>query len=658
MPCTKLQVLAAVALLTLAAPVVGCPEQANTGLLAAAEPALWPLIRQPVEPPQTAKAQTEKPAPSAPFVPAGLVKIPAGPVVVGVDVKAASKRIQEEKNPDNRAAIGGEVGRHTVNLEEFWISPTLVTNEMYLEFVTATGARPPAMWAVVPKELKETTIVENQKKDPKFKWDEEYQGIWWAKNWEDPAFRWEVPPAAALEPVVFITYEEALSYCAWAGVRLPTEAELIRAGRGDAEQDYPFGKEFKRELVSHVATLPTGLAFKRTPVAMLANASPFGVYDLVGNVWELTSSPFMPYEGFPSTGFKVKVKETVTDDKGKQKQVEKEITIMPPWDPARRVIKGGCFAVDAQFCRLDVRVGFNPQYASQAVGFRVVSSGRPAVDASLLRARNLRSNLLGGKPEEELDGNGLLGLERRAAADMSALIARRAAPPPPMKDPELPAGYQALGASEIISLIPRRDPFAEGDHPEMTVVDRDVRKSRDFPVLGVYVTSFPLKAPALPAGTYLLAWMPSYKAEQILALGALLPEKEMPESVPELKEEDKPTFDLTGLVLNDEHEHLLFIDMDGKAVGAVELQEDLKLQADRAGVVPMTLNLEHDVLDYRMRLPGRAGKTYSLRFRLKPVDADGKSLVREDWWLPGEYVVQKAPPGARSIVVPPALQPK
>lgn len=584
----------------------------------------------------------------APFVPGGLVKIPGGSTIVGLELKAAIKRLQEERNPTNRAVMGGEVGQHTASVKDFWISPTLVTNEMYLEFVTATGARPPATWAVVPKELKDQTILENQKRNPAFKWDEDFQGQWWAKNWQDPQFAWQMQPAAALEPVVFITYEEALSYCAWAGVRLPTEEEYIRAGRGDGDQDFPFGKEFKREIVEHNTTLPAGLAFKRTPVAMFPNASQYGVYDLVGNVWEWTSSRYMPYQEFPTAGFKIKVKESVTDERGKTKVVEKEETVMPGWDPSRRVIKGGSFAVDPNFCRLDVRMGFDPSYASQMVGFRVVSTGRPAVDASLLRARHLRSNLLGGKPEDELDGERVLGLERRSMGDLAAVSAKRAVPALPMKAPDLPESYQIFGPSEIITLIPRRDPFAGDEHPETQTIDQNTRKTREFPTLGVFVTSYPLQEPAIPAGTYILAWMPSYKADALLAMGALLPEKEMPEELPELKEEDKAAFDVTGLVINDEHEHLLFVDNEGKVIGALPLMEDLKHQQDRAAAQTLTLNLENDLLDYRMRLPGRTGKSYSLRFRLKVVDAAGKSLVRADWWQ-GDYEVHKAPPGSRSI---------
>jgi hypothetical protein len=62
------------------------------------------------------------------------------------------------------------------------------------------------------------------------------------------------------------------------------------------------------------------------------------------------------------------------------------------------------------------------------------------------------------------------------------------------------------------------------------------------------------------------------------------------------------------------------------------------------------------LLEYRLRFPGRTGKAYSLRFRIKPVDADGKTVVRENWWQ-GNFETHKAPPGSRSTVVPEVPKP-
>lgn len=619
------------------------------GLAAPEAPDFLPRARVVAAAPQQEPAAeaTARPA----WVPEGMVHIPAGTTIIGQEQKAAEARIREERNKDNRWIMGGEVGRHSVRVEDFWLAPTKVTNEMYLEFVKDSGARPPATWAVVPRELKERIITENKQKDPGFVWDETFQGRWWEMNWRDPAYTWAMPPERALEPVVFVTYDEAQAYCAWAGLRLPTEEELVRAGRGDGDLEYPFGKEFKREIVAHNTTLPSGLAFKRLPVAMLPNASPYGIYDLVGNVWEWTTSEYVAYEAFPRTGFKTKVKEQVTDDKGKTKTVEKEVLILPNWDASRRVIKGGCFTVDPNFCRLDVRVGFDPNFAAQVVGFRVASSGVPAADGAAMRARGLRTLLLGGKPEKELDAAQTLGLERRSLPDMSAIAARRAPPEKPVTMPQLPAAYRVFGRSEMIAVTPRRDPFAGDNHPETTSIDREARKSLQFPVLGVMTTDVALAEPWVPAGTYVLAWMPSFKLEEILEMGGHVAEDDMPKNPPARDEAKKPGFDLSQVILHPTHEHLLFVNADGVAVGAVKLVDDLKNQAEKVLKHQLTLDFEKDAFDYHLRVPGRSGKAYGVRFRVRAFDAAGASWVRRDHWT-GNYAEVRLPPGAK-VPLPP-----
>jgi formylglycine-generating enzyme required for sulfatase activity len=116
---------------------------------------------------------------------------------------------------------------------------------------------------------------------------------------DDPAGRvWHVgaryAPAASYEqfPVIAETWQGARAYCEWRGARLPTEAEWERAARGTAGRFYPWGDEppnslrarfgFRQNDYLPVGSYPDG-------------ATPEGVLDMAGNVWQWTSSLYLPY---------------------------------------------------------------------------------------------------------------------------------------------------------------------------------------------------------------------------------------------------------------------------------------------------------------------------------------------------------------------------
>jgi formylglycine-generating enzyme required for sulfatase activity len=147
--------------------------------------------------------------------------------------------------PAGEFTMGGDTGHndekpvHTVYLDAFWIDQTEVTNDMYKICVrSGKCARPSSL---------------------------DYYGF---TNY----------------PVVNVNWNDAATYCSWAGRRLPTEAEWEKAARGTDGRTYPWGNEAPNDNLLNYDGHPTGGLAK---VGSYPNgASPYGAYDMAGNVWE------------------------------------------------------------------------------------------------------------------------------------------------------------------------------------------------------------------------------------------------------------------------------------------------------------------------------------------------------------------------------------
>jgi serine/threonine-protein kinase len=139
---------------------------------------------------------------------------------------------------------------HDVSIREFWIDQVEVTNGMYALCVQAGNC-------ARPRKLSSSTR---------------------SSYYDNPEFR--------DYPVVQVTWTDAQDYCAWAGRRLPTEAEWERAARGDDMRTYPWGDEPPSERYANY-----GMVLRDTSrVGSYARgASPFGALDMAGNVWEWVS---------------------------------------------------------------------------------------------------------------------------------------------------------------------------------------------------------------------------------------------------------------------------------------------------------------------------------------------------------------------------------
>jgi formylglycine-generating enzyme required for sulfatase activity len=181
-----------------------------------------------------------------------MVRIPAGDATLGAD--------RSDFGWDN------EFPQMRVGVDAFAIDRHNVTNGDYLEYIAATGAKPPHFWL-------------------------ERDGVLYRRGMFDLA-------PLPLDCPVYATHEEAAVYAAWRGKRLPSEAEYHRAAFGTPsgeERQFPWG-----ETLPDSSRGNFGFA-NWDPVAIGSyprGVSAFGVHDLIGNGWEWTSSLFEPFPGF------------------------------------------------------------------------------------------------------------------------------------------------------------------------------------------------------------------------------------------------------------------------------------------------------------------------------------------------------------------------
>jgi formylglycine-generating enzyme required for sulfatase activity len=162
--------------------------------------------------------------------------------------------------------------QHAVDVASFYLDRFPVTNAEFKRFVDDTGHPVP------------------------------YYQVSWCDtrgyNW-DPETR-TFPEGKSDHPVVLVTWLDALAYARWAGKRLPTEAEWELAARGLEGRIWPWGD---KPVPGRSNTREAGVG-ATTPVQRYVpdGASPDGVADLIGNVWEWTSSLFRPYPYDPHDG--------------------------------------------------------------------------------------------------------------------------------------------------------------------------------------------------------------------------------------------------------------------------------------------------------------------------------------------------------------------
>jgi gamma-glutamyl hercynylcysteine S-oxide synthase len=214
-------------------------------------------------------------------------------------------------------ALDNERPAHRVDVAPFFIDRFPVTNGQYQAFIDAGGYANPAWWTAAGWAHRQEAGLERPQH-----WHAD--GTYTRFGRREP-----IDPAA---PVVHVCWYEADAYARWAGKRLPTEAEWEKAARFDPatgrSRRYPWGDEDPTEARAnlgqrHLAPAPVG--------AYPAGASPAGVHQLIGDVWEWTASDFAGYPGFAAFPYRE----------------YSEVFFGPEY----KVLRGGSFGTDAAACR-------------------------------------------------------------------------------------------------------------------------------------------------------------------------------------------------------------------------------------------------------------------------------------------------------------------
>jgi sulfatase modifying factor 1 len=257
-----------------------------------------------------------------------------------------------------------EAPAHDVTVGGFWIDRTPVANSAFLKFVNATGhvtfaeipPDPKDYSGALPAMLRAGSLVFSP---PPRQVDLSDWSEWWrfkfGANWRRPCGPRSSIAGRHNHPVVHVAYRDTEAYAAWAGKELPTEAEwefAARGGLGNAE--FAWGNEFTPDG-RHMANTWQGAfphenlktdGWERTSPVGAFPANGYGLYDMIGNVWEWTTDWYAPrHDTDPAKPCCIPVNPRGVREDQSYDPCQPEVRI------PRKVLKGGSHLCAPNYCR-------------------------------------------------------------------------------------------------------------------------------------------------------------------------------------------------------------------------------------------------------------------------------------------------------------------
>ena len=270
-----------------------------------------------------------------------LTEADTGPYPGDADIPGGTFRLGSER--DAPFLFDNEKWAHDVTVYPFKIAKAPVTNEEFAAFVADDGYHRRDLWPDVAwGDLKASG-----QQHPIY-WISDGPAKWLTRRFDQVI---DLPP---YEPVVHVNWYEAMAYCEWAGRRLPTEMEWEVAaasepdgvGLGRTKRPYPWGHERDTTGKANLDGRSTGCV---DVAAFAGGDSAWGCRQMLGNIWEWTSSTFEPYPGFSADAYR---------------------DYSEPVFYTRKVLRGGSWATRSRMVNNTHRNFFTHERQDVLAGFR------------------------------------------------------------------------------------------------------------------------------------------------------------------------------------------------------------------------------------------------------------------------------------------------